>query len=352
MSRANGKGASDVLGPRRSAVLSFVKMEGAGNDYIYLDGVREPLPDLDWAAVARRVSDRRFGVGGDGLILVVPGERAPVRMVMYNADGSRGRMCGNGVRCVAKLAHDRGYAASSAFSVETDAGLVAVELVDEAEDGRPSRVRVDMGPPVLAVERIPARLSGAGGAAPTGLEREAVVRRPLPVLGCEVPVTLVSMGNPHCVVFLEDWLAATGAQGRARERGGGAEPGGEEAGRVEAVAAHELPERLAGLALAEIGPSFERHPAFPEGVNTEFVVVLAPDRLRMRVWERGSGETWACGTGACAALVAGRLAGRTARRAAVEVRGGELEVEWRKDDGHVILAGPAREVFRGEWRER
>lgn len=304
------------------AGLAFVKMEGAGNDYVYLDGLSRRLPDLDWPEVARRVADRRFGVGGDGLILVLPGERAPVRMVMFNADGSRGKMCGNGVRCVAKLAFDEGRVSGKAFPVETDSGLIHVEIVKTAGSVA-RRVRVDMGEPRLAPERVPALLTPSIAEGPG---RGAAVSVPIEIVGETIPVTAVSMGNPHCVVFLDEIPQL----------------------------APPVPDRLAALEaldLAVIGPAFEHHPAFPESVNTEFVVVESPDRLHMRVWERGSGETWACGTGACASLVASVLTGRALRSATVVLRGGELDVEWR-EDGHVFMTGPATEVFRGVFDPR
>ncbi|MBE3589216.1 MAG: diaminopimelate epimerase [Firmicutes bacterium] len=280
--------------------MAFIKMEGAGNDYVYVDGVGRPLPDLDWPEVARRVSDRRFGVGSDGLILIARGERAPFRMIMFNADGSRGEMCGNGMRCLAFYVHAAGYTAAPEFEVETDGGPVRVAILESGR--RRGRVRVDMGPPRLEPERIPTTLPGT-----------PVVGAPLEVDGRTVRVAAVSMGNPHCVVFLDE---------------------------------NHFGAPLDGLDLEAIGPLFEHHPAFPQRVNTEFVEVEGPDRLRMRVWERGSGETWACGTGACAALVAAALTGRSGRRARVGVRGGELEVEWAAG-GHVFLSGPAVEVFRG-----
>ncbi|MBX5476590.1 MAG: diaminopimelate epimerase [Clostridia bacterium] len=280
--------------------LPFIKMEGAGNDYVYVDGVGRPLPDLDWPQVSRRVSDRHFGVGSDGLILIARGDRAPFRMIMFNADGSRGEMCGNGMRCLAWYVRAAGYADDAAFEVETDGGPVRVNVL-ECEPHR-GRVRVDMGPPRLEPDRIPTTLPGT-----------PVCGASLQVGGRTVRVTAVSMGNPHCVVFLDE---------------------------------NDFGASLDALPLESIGPAFERHPAFPQGVNTEFVEVEGQDRLRMRVWERGSGETWACGTGACASLVAAALTGRAGRRARVAVRGGELEVEWAADD-RVFLTGPAVEVFRG-----
>lgn len=274
-------------------VLPFTKMHGIGNDYVYIDGFRHRVPDP--AALARRVSPRRTGIGSDGVILILPSETADCRMEMYNADGSRGEMCGNGIRCVAKYAWEHGLSAANPMRIETDAGVRVVNL--HVEGGRVEAVTVDMGEPVLDGPRIPVRAEGR------------VVEAPLEAAGREWRVTCVSMGNPHCVVFVDD------------------------------------PE---SLDLEAIGPAFEHHPFFPNRVNTEFVKVAAESEVVMRVWERGSGETAACGTGACAVVVAGVLTGRTGRRARVHLRGGDLDVEWREADGHVYMTGPAVEVFRGE----
>jgi diaminopimelate epimerase len=282
--------------------VPFVKIEGAGNDYIYLDGIGGELPPGDPAEWARRLSDRHFGVGGDGLILVLRGERAPFRMRMFNADGSEGEMCGNGMRGFAKLVYERGYTTATAFAVETGAGVIRPEVF--VRDGRVHRVRVDMGRPRLRRGDIP--MAGDADA-----EAREVA---LDVGGRYLTVTAVSMGNPHAVVFLDHPPADADVLGD--------------------------------------GPRLERHPAFPRRANVEFVQVLGPAELRLRVWERGSGETLACGTGACAAVVAAALTGRAGRRAVVHVPGGDLEVAWSEADDRVYLTGPTVEVFRGTFDPR
>lgn len=274
--------------------IPFVKMHGAGNDYVYVNGFETEIADP--AEIARRVSPRRHGIGSDGLILVRPSSVADCRMEMYNADGSRGAMCGNGIRCVGKLAYEAGLSRSSPMRVETDSGVKTLELA--IEGGKVASVNVDMGEPILEPARVPVRFDG-----------ERMIDQPIRVGGGTYRGTAVSMGNPHFVIFMPS---------------------------------------VEGLELERIGPFFERHEIFPERVNTEFLEVGAPDDVRMRVWERGSGETAACGTGACAAIVAGVLTGRTARKARVRLNGGELEIEWRESDGHVFMRGEAVEVFRGE----
>jgi diaminopimelate epimerase len=274
--------------------IPFTKMHGAGNDYVYVNGFEVRVADP--AAMARSVSDRRKGIGSDGVILIQPSENAAVRMEMYNADGSRGEMCGNGIRCVGKFAHDHGLARENPLRVETDAGVKTLEL--EVAAGKVAYVTVDMGEPVLEPERIPARFDGP-----------RAVDVPLDVGGESHRVTCISMGNPHCVLFVPE---------------------------------------IDSLDLATIGPHFEHHERFPKRINTEFIQVLGRDEMRMRVWERGSGETAACGTGACAAAVAGVLTGRTDRRVVVHLLGGDLTIEWRASDGHVAMRGEAVEVFRGE----
>lgn len=275
------------------ATLPFVKMHGIGNDYVYVDCFTHRVPDP--AALARRVSPRRTAIGSDGLILIGPSAVADCRMEMYNADGSRGAMCGNGIRCVGKYVAERGLSANDPLRVETDSGIKQLTLTRRG--ARVVSVSVDMGEPILDGPRIPVAAEGR------------VIDAPLEVAGQAYRVTCVSMGNPHCVVFTDD---------------------------------------VESLDLERLGPSFEHHPFFPHRVNTEFVRVESPTRLRMRVWERGSGETAACGTGACAALVAAVLTARAARRATLRLNGGELDVEWRAADGHVIMNGPAEEAFRGE----
>jgi diaminopimelate epimerase len=274
------------------ACIPFVKMHGIGNDYVYIDGFESTVSDP--ASLARRVSPRRTGIGSDGVILIQPSTAADCRMEMYNADGSRGEMCGNGIRCVAKYAYESGRTRSNPMRIETDAGIKVVRL--EVTNGRVGEVTVDMGPPILDGPRIPVAAEGR------------VIDAPFEVGGTMYRMTCVSMGNPHCVVFLPE---------------------------------------VADLDLERIGPRFEHHAFFPNRVNTEFVQVLNPQRLRMRVWERGSGETAACGTGACAVLVAAALTDRSERKATVQLNGGDLRIEWANDD-HVYMTGPAEEVFRGE----
>ncbi len=275
------------------ARLRFTKMHGIGNDYVYVDCFAQTVAAP--AQLSRRVSPRRTGIGADGVILICPSSVADVRMEMYNADGSRGEMCGNGIRCVGKYVYEHGLARRDTLRVETDAGVKTLHLQTRGE--RVSAVTVDMGEPVLDGPRIPVAAEGQ------------VVNVPLEIAGETYCITCVSMGNPHCVVFVP---------------------------RVDAVA------------LAEVGPRFEHHPFFPNRVNTEFVEVLTRRELRMRVWERGSGETAACGTGACAVLVAAVLTDRAERRATVRLVGGDLELEWSAGDDHVLMTGPAEEVFSGE----
>jgi diaminopimelate epimerase len=273
------------------ATLEFSKLHGTANDFVYVDA-RRGFPG-DPAALAPRLCDRHRGIGADGLILLLPSERADCRMRIVNADGSTAEMCGNGIRGFAKFVLDRGLLRQNPLSVETDAGVKTVRA--ELADGRVRRVAVDMGTPEWSGRAIPVDADGE------------VIERPLEVAGRAWAVTCVSMGNPHCVVFVED---------------------------------------TAALPLADLGPRFEHHPFFPRRVNTEFIRVASPTRLEMRVWERGAGETMACGTGACAAAVAAARTGRAERRCVVALPGGELEIEWRADD-HVVMTGDAVEVFSG-----
>jgi len=276
--------------------MRFTKMHGAGNDYVYVNGFDEPMPD-DPAALARRVSDRHFGVGGDGLIFICPSDVADARMRMFNADGSEAEMCGNGIRCVAKYVYDHGLCRNETLRIETGAGVLALDL--EVEAGRVQRARVDMGEPILEAGRIPTTLAG-----------ERVIDAPLQVGDTRLEVTCVSMGNPHAVAYVEE---------------------------------------LSDAWVLGVGPRVETDLHFPNRVNAEFVKVLGPGEIRMRVWERGSGETLACGTGACAVCVAGVLTGRTERKLLAHLPGGDLELHWREDDNHVHLTGPAVEVFSGIW---
>lgn len=268
-------------------------MHGIGNDYVYVDAFAHDVADPP--ALAQRVSPRRTGIGSDGLILIRPSDTADARMEMYNADGSRGAMCGNGIRCVGKYVYESGRSRNNPLRIDSDSGIKTLQL--ELRGGRVARVAVDMGEPILDGPRIPVAAEGR------------VINAPLEVAGVSYQVTCVSMGNPHCVVFVDD---------------------------------------VERLDLERLGPPFERHPFFPQRVNTEFIHVESPTRLRMRVWERGSGETAACGTGACAALVAAVLTGRADRCATLVLNGGTLEIEWRASDGHVLMTGEAEEVFRGE----
>jgi len=279
--------------------MRFTKMQGAGNDYVYVDCFRETLP-ADPAALSIAMADRHFGIGGDGLILICPSEKADARMRMFNADGSESEMCGNGLRCVAKYVYDHGIATKDKLALETGRGILHVEI--EQRHGKAQRVRVNMGEPILMSERIPTTLPG-----------DPPVNAPLLVGDESFAVTCVSMGNPHCVIFVD-----------------------------------EITDRH----VLTIGPKIERHPVFPRRTNVEFVKVNRPDDLTMRVWERGSGETLACGTGACGVCVAGVLTGRSDRRVTVHLLGGDLELDWSKDDNHVYMTGPAVEVFTGEWPGR
>ncbi|MBR7038669.1 MAG: diaminopimelate epimerase [Oscillospiraceae bacterium] len=276
--------------------MRFSKMHGISNDYVYVNGFTEQVDDP--AAVSIFVSDRRCGIGSDGLILILPSDKADCRMRMFNADGSEGMMCGNGIRCVGKYAYDHGIVNTPHLSVETKSGIKYIDL--QIEDGVAVGATVDMGKAILRPADIPVLADG-----------ETFVARPLEVDGKTYEATCVSMGNPHCILFMED------------------DP--------------------MGLDLAAIGPHFENHPLFPERINTEFVRVIDDHTLFMRVWERGSGETFACGTGACAVAVAAVLNGICPRgeTITVKLRGGDLQIVW-KEDGTVLMTGPATHVFDGE----
>ena len=274
--------------------MKFTKMQGLGNDYVYVDCTRQELPDPE--KTARIVSDRHFGIGSDGLILICPSDKADFEMRMYNADGSRGEMCGNGIRCVAKYVYDYGLTDQTSISVETLGGIKYLDLT--VEHGKVSLVKVDMGTPILEPSRIPVAASGT-----------RVVDEPLEAEGKVYHMTCVSMGNPHAVIFMDD---------------------------------------VAGLDLEKIGPFFENHERFPNRVNTEFVKVLDQNTVEMRVWERGSGETLACGTGACAVAVASILNGYTEDQVTVRLLGGDLEIFWDRAEDKVYMTGPAKVVFDGE----
>ncbi|MEW6747050.1 MAG: diaminopimelate epimerase [Planctomycetota bacterium] len=277
--------------------VRFTKMQGAGNDYVYVDLTSEVVEDP--APLARAISERRFGVGADGLILIAPSARAAARMEMYNNDGSRAAMCGNGIRCVAKYLFDRGRA-PAVMMIDTDAGLRRVEILER--DGRAAGATVDMGVPELEPSRIPMRFAGA--------PPRSAIEYPLDVNGQKIPLTALSLGNPHAVIFVECVVRAP---------------------------------------VAVLGPAIENHAAFPERVNVSFVEVLNASHVRQRTWERGSGETLACGTGATAGAVAAILTGRARTPLTVSLPGGDLEVAWEGQGKSSYLTGPAVEVFRGEW---
>ena len=276
--------------------MKFTKMQGLGNDYVYVNCFKEKIdnpPEL-----ARRISDRHFGVGADGLIMINPSDKADFEMEMYNADGSRGEMCGNGIRCVAKYVYDYGLTDKTHISVETLGGIKYLDLT--VEEGKVKMVKVDMGKPELEPLKIPVKASG-----------DKAVDEPILVGGKEYRMTCVSMGNPHAVIFI-------GCDVR------------------------EFP-------LEEIGPKFENHERFPNRVNTEFVRVIDRRTAEMRVWESGSGETLACGTGACAVAVACALNGFTEDEVTVRLLGGDLQIRWDREKDTVFMTGPAEVVFDGEW---
>lgn len=276
--------------------MKFTKMQGIGNDYVYVNCFEETVKDP--AAVARYVSDRHFGIGSDGLILIKPSDIADCEMDMYNLDGSQGAMCGNGIRCVAKYVYDYGIVKKENISVSTKSGIKYLDLT--VRDGKVALVRVNMGSPVLTASQIPVVSS-----------TEEMINAPLKVNGETYYITAVSMGNPHATVYMTD---------------------------------------VDHLDIGEIGPYFENHMAFPDRVNTEFVEVLDDHTLKMRVWERGSGETLACGTGACAVAVASILNGHVDGEKPVTVKllGGDLEIFWDRQENLVYMTGPAATVFDGE----
>lgn len=277
--------------------MKFTKMQGIGNDYVYVNGFQEKLDNP--SATAVKVSDRHFGIGSDGLILINPSKVADFEMEMYNADGSRSEMCGNGIRCVAKYVYDYGLTDKTQISVETLGGIKYLDLT--IQDGKAVQIKVDMGAPVLNPPQIPIVADG-----------ETVVNEPILVDGEEYRMTGVSMGNPHAVVYMDD---------------------------------------IEHLEIEKIGPKFENHERFPNRVNTEFVKVLDRNTVSMRVWERGSGETMACGTGACAVAVSCILNGLTEDKVTVKLLGGDLLIEWDRVKNTVYMTGPAEVVFDGEWNE-
>lgn len=274
--------------------MKFTKMQGIGNDYVYVNCFQENIENP--SEVSRRISDRHFGIGSDGLILIKPSKKADFEMEMYNADGSQGAMCGNGMRCVGKYVYDYGLTDKTRISVDTKSGIKYLDLT--VENKKVKLVRVNMGAPVLEAKAIPMIYGG-----------ENVISQPFNVGQDIYEITAVSMGNPHAVVYVEN---------------------------------------VKNLPLEEIGPKFEKHTAFPESVNTEFVRVIDRKTLEMRVWERGSGETLACGTGACAVAVASVLNGYTENEVTVRLLGGNLKIFWDRAENLVYMTGPAEIVFEGE----
>lgn len=284
-----------------AVALRFTKMQGIGNDYVYINGFQERIDSP--GELARKISDRHFGIGSDGLVLILPSATADVRMRMFNADGSESEMCGNAVRCVGKYVYDHGIQVKDVITVETRAGVKIVRLLFEA--GKVCGATVDMGEPELHPARIPV-LTGTSGDG----SQQRFVARPVDVNGQLYEITAVSMGNPHAVIFMKG---------------------------------------IDDLDLPRIGPRFEHHPLFPKRTNTEFAEVISSTKVRMRVWERGAGETLACGTGACAVAVACVLNGYAGRDVEVELKGGSLHIHWDEASNHVYMTGGAVTVFSGEY---
>lgn len=274
--------------------MKFTKMHGCGNDYVYVNLFEEKIDDP--AKVSIYVSDRHFGIGSDGLITIGPSDCADFRMRIYNADGSEAEMCGNGIRCVAKYVYDHKLTEQTTITIETGAGVKTLQLT--VKDDKVDSVRVDMGEPILKPADIPVIAEG-----------DRVVAEPIMVDGKEWRMTCVSMGNPHAVVFVEN---------------------------------------LADFEIEKIGPMFEKHERFPKRTNTEFCELISREEVSMRVWERGSDETWACGTGTCATVMACILNGFTEKKVLVHLRGGDLTIEYDKESNHIFMTGPATEVFQGE----
>lgn len=274
--------------------MKFTKMQGLGNDYVYVNCFQEKIENP--SEVAIKVSNRNFGIGSDGLIMINPSKVADFEMEMYNADGSRGRMCGNGIRCVGKYVYDYGLTDKTSISVETLGGIKYLDFT--IEDGKVKSVKVDMGSPELLPANIPIVAEG-----------DSVINAPIIVDGKEYRMTGVSMGNPHTVVYIDD---------------------------------------VKGLEIEKIGPKFENHERFPDRINTEFAHVIDGNTVEMRVWERGSGETLACGTGACAVAVASILNGLTEDKVTVKLLGGDLQIEWDRKANKVYMTGPAEVSFEGE----
>jgi diaminopimelate epimerase len=276
--------------------MKFTKMHGCGNDYIYVNGAVEKTDAGDKPELVKRLSDRHFGIGGDGVIFINPSDRADFEMEMYNADGSRAEMCGNGIRCVGKYVYDKGLTDRKEISIESCGKIKYLQMT--CEDGKVTMVRVNMGKPELRAEEIPVIST-----------HEEAVDESFDINGKEYHITCVSMGNPHAVVFMKE---------------------------------------INSLDLASIGPYFECDGRFPKRTNTEFVRIIDRNHIQMRVWERGTGETLACGTGCCASAVASVLNGLTDRKVCVSLAGGEIDVEWDEASGSVFMTGPAETVFEGE----
>ncbi len=287
--------------------MKFTKMHGCGNDYIYINGFTERIEQEKKPELVRCISDRHFGIGGDGAIFINPSKEADFEMEMYNADGSRAQMCGNGIRCVAKYVYDKGLTNKTDISVISCGQIKYLQL--SLKDGKVNMVRVNMGAPELVAERIPVLLEEDGKVGKKDENDRCVIDRPITVQGTVYKMTCVSMGNPHAVVFLDN---------------------------------------VADLKIQEIGPYFESHKCFPQRINTEFVRVLDRHTVEMRVWERGTGETLACGTGCCAAVVACVLNGLTFDTVTVKLLGGEIEITWDRENNLVYMTGPAETVFEGE----
>ncbi|MDR0543586.1 MAG: diaminopimelate epimerase [Dysgonamonadaceae bacterium] len=285
--------------------MKFTKMHGAGNDYVYVDGFREKIDNPE--ALAIRLSDRHKGIGSDGLVLILPSETCDFRMRMFNADGSEAQMCGNASRCVGKYVYDNGYTDKQTISLETKAGTKILELFPV--NGKVEKVKVDMGEPVLSTKKIP-----------VNWPEENLINQIVDFGQEKLAITAVSMGNPHAIIFLEE----------------------------ENLHSFKDYKGMKALTIAELGKTIENSRLFPEKTNVEFVEVLSPTHANMRVWERGSGETQACGTGACAALVAAVLNNKLERKATVSLLGGDLELEWNAGNNHVFMTGPATQVFDGE----
>lgn len=280
----------------RIKTIQFTKMQGIGNDYVYIDCTKKEL-DADISDLAKKISDRHFGVGSDGLVLILGSEKADFMMRMFNSDGTEAEMCGNAVRCVGKFVYDRGLTSKTTVTIDTLAGIKTLEL--NIKDGVVSSARVDMGEPILEPKKIP-----------VNSDSERFISEEVDVDGVTYKITCVSVGNPHAVIYVDD---------------------------------------VKNLEIEKIGPKVENHKMFPRRINTEFIKVLDRKTLEMRVWERGAGETLACGTGASAALVATVLNDLCDRKAVLKLLGGDLEIEWKESDNRVYLTGPAEFVFDGEY---